>query len=171
MSRIRSIKPEFWTSAQVIDCAPITRLFFIGLWNFCDDHGHHPANEKQLKALIFPGDDIDLPAIRKMVDELLRAGLLTKYDVDNKAYLFVTGWHHQKIDRVQPSKFPYPDGSIRRSFDECAANGIDGREGKGRDLTSQEEDKIDSYNLAMELESSSDGNHAKNVLYLNGGKR
>lgn len=34
MARIRTIKPEFWTSEQVMGCAPLARLLFIGLWNF-----------------------------------------------------------------------------------------------------------------------------------------
>ena len=42
MARIRTIKPEFWTSEQVVDCSPTARLLFIGLWNFCDDGGVHP---------------------------------------------------------------------------------------------------------------------------------
>lgn len=58
MARIRTIKPEFWTSEQVMNCSRDARLLFIGLWNFCDDYGRHPANSKQLKALIFPDDNL-----------------------------------------------------------------------------------------------------------------
>ncbi len=43
MARIRSIKTEFWTAEQVMECSPIARLLFIGMWNFCDDGGNHPA--------------------------------------------------------------------------------------------------------------------------------
>ena len=58
MARIRTIKPEFWTSEQVMECSPLARLLFIGVWNFCDDAGNHPMSAKTLKALVFPGDDI-----------------------------------------------------------------------------------------------------------------
>ena len=54
MSRIRTVKPEFWTSEQIIACSPIARLLFIGLWNFCDDNGVHPASYIRLKAEVFP---------------------------------------------------------------------------------------------------------------------
>lgn len=37
MPRIRTIKPEYWTSEQVLDLSIPARLAFIGLWNFCDD--------------------------------------------------------------------------------------------------------------------------------------
>ena len=133
MSRIRSIKPEFWTSAQVMECSPITRLFFIGLWNFCDDYGRHPVSEKQLKALIFPGDDVPVSNIRGMINELAANDLVEIYVVDGKQYLSVSGWKHQKIDRPQPSKSPAPPSTIRRPFDDHSTNSIDGREGKGEE--------------------------------------
>src|SRR4051812_10412482 len=56
MARIRSIKPEFWSSEQVMECARDTRLLFIGLWNFVDDADRMSFSSKQIKALIFPGD-------------------------------------------------------------------------------------------------------------------
>lgn len=99
MARIRTIKPEFWTSEQVMECSPLARLLFIGIWNFCDDGGNHPDAEKTLKALIFPGDDIDSSSVRRMLDELSERGLLTFYEFDGKRYLHVNGWRHQKIDR------------------------------------------------------------------------
>ena len=49
MARIRTVKPEFWASEQVMECSPIARLLFIGLWNFCDDAGNHPLSEKTLR--------------------------------------------------------------------------------------------------------------------------
>lgn len=99
MARIRTIKPEFWTSEQVMECSPLARLLFIGMWNFCDDGGNHPDAEKTLKALIFPGDDIDSSSVRRLLDELSERGLLTFYEHDGKRYLHVNGWRHQKIDR------------------------------------------------------------------------
>ena len=48
MARIRSIKPQFWTSEQIADCSSNARLLFIGLWNFCDDCGVHPASPARL---------------------------------------------------------------------------------------------------------------------------
>jgi hypothetical protein len=108
VSRIRSIKPEFWSSEQVMECSTNARLLFIGLWNFCDDAGRHPLAPKQIKALVFPGDDFSVDDIARMLDELSTSGLITTYTVDGKEYLYVTGWSHQKIDRPQKAKFPAP---------------------------------------------------------------
>lgn len=111
MARIRSIKPEFWTAEQVMECSLLARLLFIGMWNFCDDGGNHIASHKTLKAEVFPADDILSSDIEKLVGELIENGLVEPYAVDGRAYWHVTGWHHQKID--QPTyKHPSPDGVV-----------------------------------------------------------
>ena len=108
MARIRSIKPEFWTSAQVLECSTNARLLFIGMWNFCDDAGRHPDSPKQLKAEIFPADDFTIENVRGMVEELEKNGLIMRYVVDGKALIQVTGWEHQRIDKPQKPKYPGP---------------------------------------------------------------
>jgi hypothetical protein len=111
MARIRSIKPEFWTSEQVMDLSPNARLLFIGLWNFCDDAGIHPASLKRLKAEVMPADDVRSEDVRRMIDECINVGLVREYEIDGERYWAVTGWHHQKID--QPSyKYPNEDGTV-----------------------------------------------------------
>lgn len=100
MSRIRTIKPEFWTSEQVAECSPIARLLFIGMWNFADDAGNMPASCKTLKMQIFPGDDIAVAGIDKLVSELIENGLVAPYSSEGKGYWHITGWEkHQKIER------------------------------------------------------------------------
>lgn len=128
MARIRSIKPEFWTSEQVMESSPLARLLFLGIWNFCDDSGVHPLKPVSLKALIFPGDDIDSTTIRRLLDELSTNGLLVLYAVGEKEYLQVTGWHHQRIDKPT-FKFPTAESGIPlktktspKKFDEPSKN-------------------------------------------------
>ena len=87
MARIRSIKPEFWTSEQIAECSPNVRLLFIGMWNFCDDYGVHPASEMRLKMEVFPSDSFSKDDIRRMIDELLANGLLAEYEVDGNPVL------------------------------------------------------------------------------------
>lgn len=100
MARIRSIKPEYWTSEQVMELSRDARLLFIGLWNFCDDGGNHPASPKTLKAEVFPGDDDATGStVMQWVDELIEQQLLVEYEVDGKEFWHVTGWHHQRIDQ------------------------------------------------------------------------
>jgi hypothetical protein len=135
MARIRSIKPEFWSSEQVMACSTNARLLFIGLWNFCDDAGRHPVTPRQIKALIFPADDISAENVRVLLDELSTNGLISFYTVDGKEYFQVTGWQHQKIDRPQSPKYPAPladhSSNARDGEDEGRDKGEDGK-GKER---------------------------------------
>jgi uncharacterized phage protein (TIGR02220 family) len=163
MARIRTIKPEFWTSGQVVDCSLIARLMFIGIWNFCDDHGVHPASIKRLKMEVFPSDSITDCELLAMIDELLVAGLLYAYQVDGKGYWQVTGWAtHQKIDKPT-YRHPLPvtrekvansrstrrmvaeqSASIRRILDEQSTSTRlrNGKESKGSNTLSGSPDVI-----------------------------
>lgn len=114
MSRIRTIKPEFWTSEQIISCSPLARLLFIGLWNFCDDNGVHPASYIRLKAEVFPADGFSSDDIKHLIGELITNDLLREYTIEDKAYWIVTGWkNHQRIDRPT-YRHPLPLSELKR---------------------------------------------------------
>jgi hypothetical protein len=108
MARIRSIKPEFWTSEQIMGLNPLTRLLFIGMWNFADDYGRMPYAPATIKAQILPGDTLELQLIRNMLAELSSAGLILLYTAKGREYLEITGWCHQKIDKPHKPKHPSP---------------------------------------------------------------
>lgn len=127
MARIRSIKPEFWTSEQVMECSLEARLLFIGLWNFCDDGGNHPASARTIKAEIFPADDITSDDVQRMLDELSSNGLIVLYTAQDKDYWHVSGWHHQKIEK-KTYKYPEFSESTRRTLDDSSTP-----EGRGED--------------------------------------
>lgn len=139
MARIRSIKPEFWSSEQVMECSPTSRLLFIGLWNFCDDGGNHVASAKTIKAEIFPGDDIASTDVQRMLDELSSNSLIAFYTNGDKQYLHVTGWKkHQKIDRPT-FKHPSYSEDDRRGLGESSppeGKGEEGRGGEGKEPSS-----------------------------------
>jgi hypothetical protein len=117
MSRIRTVKPEFWTSEQVMSCLPIARLLFIGLWNFSDDHGVHPASFVRIKAEVFPADNFSIEEIERWINELISADLLHEYTVNNKNYWIVTGWEkHQRIDKPT-YRHPLPLSEIKKIGD------------------------------------------------------
>lgn len=133
----------------------IARLAFIGMWNFCDDGGNHPASARTLKAEVFPSDDITASDVEALVEEMEAQDLLVGYEAGGKAYWHVTGWHHQRIDkptfkhpRFEDSSakalalLEEPSTSPRRALDEpsgsptgALAPGVEGKgvEGKGED--------------------------------------
>ena len=138
MARIRTVKPEFWTDEKVVECSPTARLLFIGLWNFCDDYGSHQYSPKQIKMEIFPGDDFKMIEIEEWLSELISARLIRTYVIDDKRYLRVCGWRHQKIEkpsRKHPDPIQFDDHSstIRRPFDDDQPAEGKGREGKGKE--------------------------------------
>jgi hypothetical protein len=116
MPRIRTIKPEFWTSPQVARVSFPARLLFIGTWNFADDYGNLPRDADKLKMQVFPGDAIE---VEPLLQSLIDVGLLTEYSVSTPASLqqekaesatrflhIPTFKIHQKINR--PSQRLYP---------------------------------------------------------------
>ena len=70
MARIRTTKPEFWTSTQVMECSHSARLLFLGSWNFYDDAGRHTFDPKRLKAEVFPADAVSSTDVLGMLAEL-----------------------------------------------------------------------------------------------------
>lgn len=112
MARIRTIKPEFFTSSQVVSCGRDARLVFVALLVFSDDSGIHPADPRRLKLEAFPGDDCSSRQINQWVDELICTGLIERYEANKSAWWRVTGWQrHQRID--QPTfLFPLPNGTV-----------------------------------------------------------
>ena len=117
MSRIRTIKPDFWASEQVMSCSLLARILFIGMFNFCDDNGIHPASFMRLKAQVLPGDNIDIAHIRSAIEELIKNNLLQEYIVDDKSYWIVPTWKmHQRIDRPT-YKYPLPISYLKNCKD------------------------------------------------------
>jgi hypothetical protein len=134
MARIRSIKPEFWTNEQVMECSLAARLLFIGMWNFADDLGRLAMAPKSIKAKVFPNDDINSDSILGMIRELSQNGLVLLYDVEGKNYLQITGWQHQRIDKPQPGRCPAPVNGYSKSIPGMVATDRIGVEGKGEDI-------------------------------------
>ncbi|MGE0423987.1 MAG: hypothetical protein AB7O88_17100 [Reyranellaceae bacterium] len=110
MARNRTISPEFWTCEAVIDCAPMTRLLLIGLWNFADDFGVQPLRPRTIRLQVFPGDAIDNDAVRAMIEELAARQLVRVYEVDGVEYLAIVDWEHsQRVGKHAKRRYPpYP---------------------------------------------------------------
>lgn len=133
MARIRTIKPEFWTNERVMECSMAARLLFIGMWNFADDLGRLALAPKTLKAQIMPSDDVTSDTILGMVQELSSNGLVLIYEVDERQYIQITGWQHQRIDKPQPGRCPSPVNGYSESI-----RGMVATEGKVGDSKGEE---------------------------------
>lgn len=110
MARIRTIKPDFFTSLTIADLTPEQRLTFIGLWTHADDEGRCVDDPRLIKAAIWPLDDRTSADIEIDLKALSESSLITRYALNRKRYLAVTNWfEHQRINRPTESKLPSPE--------------------------------------------------------------
>ncbi|WP_222131033.1 hypothetical protein [Streptomyces sp. CFMR 7] len=133
MARIRTIKPDFFTSLTIADLTPEQRLTFIGLWTHCDDEGRCVDDPRLIKAAVWPLDDRNSVDVEIDLKALSESSLILRYTVNRKRYLTITNWfEHQRINRPTASKLPaFEDGDptppspppIRDSPDSRSAHG------------------------------------------------
>ncbi|MFJ4418236.1 MULTISPECIES: hypothetical protein [unclassified Streptomyces] len=110
MARIRTIKPEFFTSLTIADLTPEQRLTFIGLWTHVDDAGRCVDDPRLIKAAVWPLDDRTAADVETDLKALTESSLITRYILNRRRYLAVSGWdEHQRINRPTPSKLPAPE--------------------------------------------------------------
>lgn len=131
MARIRTIKPDFFTSEDIVALSPYARLFYIALWCEADREGRFSWKPTTFKLRYFPGDAVDVQALGK---ELIDRGLVVLYGA-GLAYI-PTFLDHQHVNpRETPSSLPTPDASPR--VDHASGRDSDaqgGREGKGKEI-------------------------------------
>ncbi len=117
MARDRKLSSDFWTSEAVIDCAPMTRLLFLGLQNFADDFGVQPLRPRTIRMQVFPGDPLDNDQVRSMLDELAARGLVRIYTVDGQEYLAIVDWERRhRVGKRARRLYPaFPDTALSAS--------------------------------------------------------
>lgn len=109
MARIRSIKPDFFSSEAVSGMPLRARLTWVGLWTQCDDHGRAKDNARLIKAAVWPLDNTSLSDIEEDLVTLADHGRIVRYSVDGKGFLAVVNWHeHQAISKPSKARFPAP---------------------------------------------------------------
>lgn len=111
MARIRTIKPEFFTSLTISSLPFRARLTFVGLWTQVDDSGRWVDDARLVRAAIWPLDDVTLSDVEDDLKEIASKHLITRYEVAGRRYLHVRGLNeHQRINKPTPSKLPAPPG-------------------------------------------------------------
>lgn len=111
--RIRSFKPEFWRSRDIIDIGLWEhRLLFLGLWSYVDDNGVGRDEERLIVADLFALEEDPretLATISGGLQKLADLGRITRYTVDGRPFLHITNWtKHQRIDKPAKERYPLP---------------------------------------------------------------
>ena len=139
MARIRTIKPEFFTSEDIVSLTPLARLFYVSLWCESDREGRLEWKPKTFKLRYLPGDDCN---VEQLGQELIGAGLVVLYEVDGKTYAEIPSFtKHQIINNREsesqiPSRVPHASSTRKPRV---LAEGK-GREGKEGDSTEPQSD-------------------------------
>lgn len=133
MARIRTIKPEFFTSEDIVSLTPLARLFYVSLWCEADREGRLAWKPRTLKMRYLPGDDADPEALGT---ELADAGLIRLYEVSGVLYAWIPGFaKHQVINNKEAaSTLPDPKTVTRESGVKVAPftrdDACEGKEGR-----------------------------------------
>lgn len=125
MARIRTIKPEFFTSEDIVGLSPLGRLLYIALWCEADREGRMAWKPRTFKMRYMPGDDV---RIEDLCGEIVAAGLVVLYG-DGLAYIPKFGVHQHVNPRESASNLPVPDASSRVTDAQVGRKEGEGREG------------------------------------------
>jgi hypothetical protein len=117
MPRIRTIKPDAFTSDSLSSVPRGARWTFAGLWTYFDDAGRGRADPRLIEAALYPVDDgVTVADVAGDLDALEGIGAVCRYIVAGKRYIHAPEWHHQRINRPTESKLPpcpTHEGSLR----------------------------------------------------------
>ena len=131
--RIRSIRPEFWSSEDVAAMDWNTRLIFIGLWSYVDDNGVGRDVERLITTALFPLDTDLRESSRRVtgaLSHLSNRGQITRYEVAGKRYFHVTAWAtNQRIEKPSAGRYPPPTSDNAIPVPESPTTPVGLREG------------------------------------------
>ncbi len=112
MARIRTIKPEFFTSPDVAAVDFPVRLFYQALWCWADDFGIGETNLNGLLGFAFPDSDgFSAQDLRRFCADCAQHFGTTFYTVRGRHYYAIKTWEeHQKTERrEQRRRHPTPE--------------------------------------------------------------
>lgn len=130
-----------WTESGKVDTLSAgAEVFFTRLIMVADDYGSYPENLQLLKSKCFPlKSEVKSAKVGEWVNELVTAGVVFKYTVDEKHYIRILDFDQ----RVQSKKniYPHPTRINGESPKKTVSNGEQAPEEKRREEEVEEEEK------------------------------
>ena len=146
MARIRTIKPEFFTSEDIVSLTPLARLFYVSLWCEADREGRLEWKPRTLKLRYLPADDCSIEALGQ---ELIDEGLIVLYEVDGKTYAEIPGFKkHQVINNRESASTIPPRCDDENDASTTRESGVKA-EGKGKEGKGRERKEIPAFRLPL----------------------
>jgi hypothetical protein len=153
--RIRSTKPEFWSSKTIAAVDWDARLVLKGLESYVDDNGVGRDDIALIVSEVFVRDHFARPRetvarVSEAISQLTEAGLLWRYEADGNELIYISNWDSlQRIDKPNKGRFPRPDGTmnykestIRESVARVPETVAPGTEEQGNRGTGEQREKI-----------------------------
>jgi hypothetical protein len=154
LARIRTIKPEFFTSEDVVALSPLARLLYIALWCEADREGRLRWKPATFKMRYLPADNVN---VIDLCQELLDRGLVLTYQasIDNEieknrelfdnsldtlAYIPKFYLHQQINNREAASVLPSPLSIAR--VDDASRRVKHGTRGEGKGKERKESTRV-----------------------------
>lgn len=150
MPRIRTIKPEFFTSDDILDLSPLTRLVYIGLWCHSDRNGCLKYG-RALKSLILPEES---NKFTNCIAELISNNHAIQYQVKSKKYLYLPMFsvhqrpHHTEKDSGIPEY--RSELTVNEPLDNREKRERKGKEGKGEGKGTMSSKPIDAPKIIID---------------------
>ncbi len=117
MSRIRTVKPEFWGHPKTARLPFEARLLFLALFNIADDEGLMLGSNIYLIGQVFPNDDVTPRKFESWLSKLEGERMIRRYVVEEIRYLSICGFEeHQRISHPTPSRLPKHSGDFPEPF-------------------------------------------------------
>ena len=89
MARIRTIKPEFFTSEDIVGMTPLARLFYVALWCESDREGRLEWKPNTFKLRYLPG--VDFGGVQYGVARIPKAFTARKTEPDGSTSVLIYG--------------------------------------------------------------------------------
>lgn len=142
MSRIRTLKPEFWGDEKMACLDSTTRLVFLALISLSDDAGRLVDNVKTLDGIIFPETD---DTCADALDTLARMSRVDRYRAaSGQRIIQLVNWtKHQKVDKPGKYVLPGPPPQHQENQDDTESS----RHSREDVATSSENPRAPTYDL------------------------
>jgi hypothetical protein len=106
VARIRTIKPQFFTSEKIADLTPFARLLFVGLWCLADREGRLEDRPRKIKVETLPYDDVN---VEELLQEIESKRFIHRYEADGVRIIQIRGFlehqfpHHREAASILPA--------------------------------------------------------------------
>lgn len=125
MGRIRTIKPDFFNSADIARLTPLARLFYAYLWCEADREGRLVWNLENFEMRFFPREQYDIESLANELTEKL-IGL---YEVDGQQYGEILSFKSHQVINNKEKESQIPP----RVKDACKRDLGERKERKGKE--------------------------------------